>query len=404
MVSRVTDPKFETRTARARLPVQHDPYWVSIGQGVHLGFRKGRRAGKWIVRHYAGGKYTYAVLGQADDHLEADGTDVLTFYQAQELARSWVKRANESERGHIGPATVGSVLDAYIEWFRHNRKSAHGTEQTIKKHIRKKFGDTLADNLTTKAIRTWHHGLVRTDNPDRLRASQATANRILTVFKAALNYGFREELIDSDKAWRRVKPFEKVEIARIRYLDLAESKRLINACAPDFRKLVQAALLTGGRYGELTKAEVQDFLPEAGVIQFRFTKNDKPRTVPLTNEGQQFFASITAGRSPRERLFQSDDGAWTTSQQSRRMSEACNAAKIAPAISFHILRHTFAAGLAMRGVSLQVIAEVLGHSDTRITQRHYAHLSPSHVADVVRANMPTFGIKTSRKVSSLKVR
>jgi len=42
----------------------------------------------------------------------------------------------------------------------------------------------------------------------------------------------------------------------------------------------------------------------------------------------------------------------------------------------------------MRGVALQVIAEVLGHTDTRITQKHYGHLAPSYVAQVIRENLP----------------
>ena len=41
--------------------------------------------------------------------------------------------------------------------------------------------------------------------------------------------------------------------------------------------------------------------------------------------------------------------------------------------------------LAMRGVPMGVIAAQLGHSDTRMTERHYAHLSPNYVADTVRA-------------------
>ena len=45
----------------------------------------------------------------------------------------------------------------------------------------------------------------------------------------------------------------------------------------------------------------------------------------------------------------------------------------------------------MKGVPLQVIAELLGHADTRITHKHYAHLMPSYVADVVRAHLPNFG-------------
>jgi len=401
MVRRVTEPTFETRTARARLPARHVPYWTVIGEGIHLGFRKGIRAGKWIARSYAGGKYHHAVLGQADDHLEADGVDVLTFYQAQDKARTWVQSAKVGEREQIKPQTVGTVLDAYLEWFQHNRRTFGGTRQTIKKHIRPKFEVVRADELTTKAIRRWHHQLAG----DGDRAAHATANRVLTVFKAALNFGFREGMVTSDQAWRRVQPFRDVENPRIRYLDIEESKRLINACPPDFRRLVQAALLTGARYGELTRTEVQDYLPDAGAIRFRFTKNGKPRVVPLTVEGQKFLTSVTAGRPPEERLFTRADGsAWFTSHQARRMAAACVSAKITPAISFHILRHTYAAGLAMRGVPLTVIANVLGHSDTRITERHYAHLAPSYVADMVRANVPDFGIKTSRKVTRLRVK
>ena len=45
----------------------------------------------------------------------------------------------------------------------------------------------------------------------------------------------------------------------------------------------------------------------------------------------------------------------------------------------------------MRGVPMGVIAVQLGHADTRMTEKHYAHLSPSYVADTVRAALPTMG-------------
>jgi site-specific recombinase XerD len=58
--------------------------------------------------------------------------------------------------------------------------------------------------------------------------------------------------------------------------------------------------------------------------------------------------------------------------------------------------------MAMAGVPLQVIAEVLGHSDTRITEKHYAHLSPSYVADTVRAHLPNFGSGVQSAVVPLR--
>jgi integrase len=61
-------------------------------------------------------------------------------------------------------------------------------------------------------------------------------------------------------------------------------------------------------------------------------------------------------------------------------------------VNFHGLRHSYASRLAMRGDPLAVIAAQLGHSDTRMVEKHYGHLSPSYVADTVRAAFGTLGI------------
>jgi hypothetical protein len=42
----------------------------------------------------------------------------------------------------------------------------------------------------------------------------------------------------------------------------------------------------------------------------------------------------------------------------------------------------------MQAVPMAVIARQLGHSDTRMTERHYAHLAPNYVADTIRASFP----------------
>lgn len=76
------------------------------------------------------------------------------------------------------------------------------------------------------------------------------------------------------------------------------------------------------------------------------------------------------------------------SHQHRPLREACRRAGIDPRASFHILRHTDASHLLQAEATLPVIAANLGHSDTRTTERHYAHLVPSHVTQIIRATMP----------------
>ena len=65
---------------------------------------------------------------------------------------------------------------------------------------------------------------------DARRARKATANRILTMLKAALNRAFHTDRVPTDMAWRKVKPFKRVDEAVVRYLTAAEARRLVKAC------------------------------------------------------------------------------------------------------------------------------------------------------------------------------
>jgi len=202
--------------------------------------------------------------------------------------------------------------------------------------------------------------------------------------------------VASRDAWgRRLAPFEKVDVARVRYLTVAEAERLINAGEPDFRALVRAGLETGCRYGELIRLEVCDFNPDASTLAIRQSKSGKPRHVVLTEQGAAFFRRHCAGRSGHELMFRHADGSgWQKSEQARPMAEACANGKIKPAISIHILRHTWASLAVMNGTPLLVVAKNLGHADTRMVEKHYGHLAPSYIVDAIRASGPRFGIET----------
>jgi integrase len=84
------------------------------------------------------------------------------------------------------------------------------------------------------------------------------------------------------------------------------------------------------------------------------------------------------------------------------MAEACRAAKIYPPVSFHVLRHCWASLSIMNGAPLLVVAKNLSHADTRMVERHYGHLSPSYIADAIRAAAPSFSIAASNVVATLR--
>jgi hypothetical protein len=50
MARRVRDNTLESRAARAKLKARGKPYYKAIGEGLHLGYRKGQAEGKWQPR------------------------------------------------------------------------------------------------------------------------------------------------------------------------------------------------------------------------------------------------------------------------------------------------------------------------------------------------------------------
>ena len=424
------DSPLTTRAARDRLEPRSEPYWRGIEGGIALGYRRRAQGGTWLARVLDAGRYREEKLGRADDTLPADGADVLDFRQAQAKAVAWASRARrvaagleaEPAKGPVKPYTVAdAVVDYLADMQARGARSLPTTRIAAEAHVLPALGTVPVPRLTRERVRAWHRGLSTapargrggprpTDalDADAPRRRQATANRILTILKAALNHA-REEgrATGPDDAWALVKPFRGADAPKVRYLLDDECVRLANACPPDFRALVTGALLTGCRYGELSAMRAVDLDCQAGSVNIPRSKSGKARHVVLTDEGRDFFARIARGKATEALLFERDAIAkqatrtapavrsrarWGASDQFRAMAEACATARIAPPISFHVLRHTYASRLAARAVPLPVIAAQLGHADTRMTERHYAHLAPSYVADTVRAAFGSLGL------------
>jgi integrase len=435
------DSRLDTAAARARLSARKKPHYRLIDARLHVGYYRGATGGSWIARRYLGtGSYETHRLGLADDGRAADGVTVLTFTQAQAKARAWATNQDRALTGLVDeePWTVGRAIEHYlIDYTARGGKARRMTEITFEAHVPAKLAERKIPELTASMIRSWHRGLatsparLRTsaaatkrrvrplpsEDPDALRARRATANRILTQLKAALNLAYREGHATTDYPWRMAKPFAKVDTAHVRYLTDEEAKRLVNACPPDLRALVTAALLTGCRYQELATLRPADADIDAGVLLIRAAKGGKPRHVVLTDEGREFFGRQARAKPRNAQLFEHaqtvkqatrDSPAetarvpWGRSHQFRPLRQACKDARVTPAISFHILRHTHASRLAMRGVPMHVIAAQLGHSSVKITERHYAHLSPGYIADTIRAAFGSLGLVQATNVSEFR--
>jgi integrase len=422
--------EFGTREARRRLRARPEPYWMPIDRGLSLGYRKSAEGGAWIMRRYDAERREHkeARIGTADDSRDADGADVLDFGQAQRKLLDAARQQALHSSGQL--YSVADAARDYVDWQRSHRKSARDAESKIKTYVLPQLGEKRVAELKPADFEAWLAWALKrrrkarkakkkdaaeaaTSPPpptadelaDRQRRRKATLNRVINTLKACLNYAHAGGKVPSRDAWSRLKKFRSADSARLRWLTVDEAKRLQNACAPDLRPLVSAGLFTGCRAGELLAMRAGDFDARSSTVLVADSKAGKPRRVPLTDDGVALFESLTAGKLEREAIFTRAEGsAWYRMAMLRAMSEACTGAKISPPATFHTLRHTFASHLVQQGVPLMFVASALGHSDTRMVEKHYSHLAQSDVADMIRAKLPSFSASPATKVSDLRAK
>ncbi|WP_243317640.1 tyrosine-type recombinase/integrase [Geothrix paludis] len=443
--------KLDTRTARlSKCPPREEPYWMRLAPGEFLGYYRASSgvAGTWRakIRESGTGARKKCALGTADDYSDADGAHILDYSQAQAKAREWFTTARQAigeDAPSSGPYTVADAMEAYRrDCLRRGVKRTDRMESAARLHILPALGALPVVKLSQARIERWHEALAeaaphvrgrktstkptfgpKPSSEEEKRKRKVSANRVLTVLKSALNLAKRKRRVSCPgDAWREVKPFGKADAPRVRYLTIEEQVRLVNACEPDFRKLVQGGLFTGGRYSELARVEAQDFAPENGTLFIRPGKTGKGRHVVLTEEGAAFLAEAVAGLKGSDLVFTREGfpdmrrvnpethevlpkihRAWKTSDQNRPMRLACEAAGIEP-MGFHQLRHSYASALINAGIPLAYVAEVLGHVDTRMVEKHYGHLAPSAVKDSIRKLAPKLGIHQAGNVAGLRIK
>ncbi len=420
--------KLETRESRGKLKTRTEPYWRQVIPGTFLGYRKGKNTGAWIVRQRnEGGGYAEQRIATANDHMDADGEIVLSYGEAVKRATSaqLAERTASAPRHLRDGMALNDVLGYYLTEHLAGKGSESNARGMIARHVRPSIGGKLATALSADDLRAWHRGVAakaparrtpkgkRTSdaNPakaympadtDSIRARQVSANRVLTIVKAALNFAWKQDKLPKELPayWLKVAPFSIKDDAPPRMLDTDEVTRLLNASPSDLRTLLSGALLTGARYGELCAMNVGAYNPEQATVTIHQTKTGKTLHQPLTREGIALFDGQTAGRPKTEPMFTKSDGMrWGKDHATRPTLAAADAAKLDD-VSFKVTRATYGKLLLLATRDIEMVAKALGHSDSRVTRKHYAQYLPNEVAAAV-ALLPTLGITTGTKVARI---
>lgn len=397
MVRRIASRSLQGRTARAALKVRKKPYFVSLGSGLSLGYRRNKHGnGTWVFRRSNGkGGMETKAIGAADDYRDADDNEVLTWVQAQTRV---LAMGNPNAKPAPGTITVRQAFYKYLPSLRgRNERSADLTEGRIKKHVLPTLGDKKVVDLTTTELDTWLSSLIK-KSPDReiVRKSQDSANRVLSMLKAFLNHAESDKAngIPSDDAWRKVKAFHGVAKAReVRYSPEEAQQLISNAETKEFEDLLTGAYLTGARYEELTEARVKHF-DKRGRQLYVYGKT-KGRNILLQADACSHLIEMTQGRGPEEYIYLREDGCkWNTSDQIRRTNAAIEKSGLDERGTFYSLRHAYISEAIEQNVPLTVIADNCGTS-VRMIERNYAKVLREKKREFIEKGAPSLNRGTA---------
>lgn len=227
------------------------------------------------------------------------------------------------------------------------------------------------------------------------------ANRVLAVFKAALNLDFNDGLVADDRAWRRVQAFKGVGEARKVILSDSDIQMLLDACGEGLRELVAADALTGCRLGELTGAQVRDL--DLAAATLKVSGKTGSREVHLAPDALLLLKRLSAGKRPQDHLFLTMDGQpWGESVHKRPFAAAVARAGLDPDTTFYALRHASITRMLKAGVPTQAVAEHHGTS-ARMIELNYAKFIPADLARYAALAAPALrmDLSTATKVIRL---
>lgn len=300
--------------------------------------------------------------------------------------------------------TVREFSKIYLEVSELNNKpsSVETKEMLLRMHIVPRLGDLKLDAVTYAAIEDFKIALGKTpvanaeknrgankraENDNTTRTlSPKTINNCLTVLRRMLVIAYKRGLMD------KVPEVEWLKTAKpeFDFLDFDEAERLVAAADGEWRTMILVALRTGMRQGELLALRWEDVDLVAGRItvcqnvvwgHIGTPKSGKGREIAL---GEEVLAALKAHRHLRGPLvFCRMDGVMMNSGEIKwPLWRACKRAGLRR-ICWHVLRHSFASHLVMRGAPLKAVQELLGHATIMMTMR-YAHLAPEIARDAVR--------------------
>ena len=312
------------------------------------------------------------------------------------------KKAQEEERRLIAEIVMGTwaqrdeditfseLLKEYYKYSKATKaKSTHrNDEYRIDAHLKKYFGKYLLRDITPKMIDSYKAKRIGDRRPDN-KASNNTINHELVCLSHIFKMAVRWEYVNRNP----VASVEKLKVAKRipRFLSVEEIHKLLDACSDSYiYPIVMTAIHTGMRKSELFNLRWSDVDFKKREINIQpkkdwHTKNYKPRKAfmtPALYETLKKHRELHIRNGIRSDYVFTYRGKRIKNDIRRSLAKAVKKAGLRedgqPNVTLHTMRHTQASQLAMAGVPMRYIQELMGHQSFETTLQ-YTQLSEEHV-------------------------
>lgn len=314
------------------------------------------------VKKLRGDKYWYTDFTRQGvrHHLNTYQTD-------KQYALRWMWDKMKEFEGAREPVSGQSISwpvfkAKYYEYSKASKDpQTHYRDRHAFEMIEKVFTPTFLSQITPELLER-----LKARWPE-LQHNRPAINRALSAIKAAMRKA-EEWKYRTPEAWNKVAMLKTPE-ARLIFWSLEELAALKAVCRGYWLGRFMLGWEAGLRPSEKAKLEVKDVHWQSAKLHIRNAKGGKSRWVPLNERLASFLRSYPMGGRFVLRDDQPNDE--VASAYFRKLVK-----KVPLVGSEYTLRHSFASHLAMAGVPMKKLAEMLGHASVVVTERHYAHLSP----------------------------
>jgi len=304
-------------------------------------------------------------------------------FDTKRTAEQWARQVEvDMEKGvYIDRAgstklSIEQALDRYEASVTIGKKpSTQKGERGFIRQAKVELGQYSLAALTTEILAKYRDGLTaRGLSGDTVRLKLALLSNLYNVAMREWGLGLVRNpvaLVSKPRCTARDRRLKTDELSKL----VAQSVKHSN---PMLGWIVQIALETGMRSGEITGLRLRQVDTDRRVVRLSDTKNDSARTVPMTREALALFQqALDNPLRPKDcdLVFFGDPGldgqrraynfnkVWTTLKTNLGLAN----------LRFHDLRHEAVSRLVEKGLGDQEVAAISGHKSMQMLKR-YTHL------------------------------